>query len=65
MSATARSSPSNKGADIADAHIVDASAPGDFCVTADIPQRKPSATGDAFAARFDHLITRAPRDLDR
>jgi hypothetical protein len=26
-----------KGADVADAHIVDASAAGDFCVTADIP----------------------------
>lgn len=26
-----------KGADVADDHIVDASAPGDFCVTADIP----------------------------
>jgi uncharacterized protein YaiI (UPF0178 family) len=27
----------SKGADVADAHIVDASAVGDFCVTADIP----------------------------
>jgi uncharacterized protein len=26
-----------KGADVADAHIVDASAAGDFCITADIP----------------------------
>jgi hypothetical protein len=26
-----------RGPDVADAHIVEASAPGDFCVTADIP----------------------------
>lgn len=26
-----------QGADVADSHIVEASAPGDFCVTADIP----------------------------
>jgi len=74
-----------KGADVADAHIVDASAAGDFCVTADIPLAAllveklmaglreagvqtggpPSFDAKAkqkFAARFDHLITRALRD---